>query len=72
MPRKLEVLSESPKSHGLRRAARAFGSYARMAEKLRLSPGAVCRWTKVPERYLLKIEAMSGVDRKELRPDLYN
>ena len=43
-----------------------------MAEKLRLSPGAVCRWTKVPERYLLKIEAMSGVDRKDLRPDLYN
>ena len=68
MPRRLEALN---KSHGLRRAARAFGSYAEMAKKLRLSPGAVCRWTKVPERYLLRIEGLTGVNRKDLRPDLY-
>ena len=69
MTRKLDA---SNKSHGLRRAARAFGSYAEMAKKLRLTPGAVCRWTKVPERYLLKVESMTGVKRQDLRPDLYN
>jgi DNA-binding transcriptional regulator YdaS (Cro superfamily) len=70
MPRKLEARRK--KSKGLQEAAIAFGSYAKMADKLRLTPGAVCRWTKVPERYLLKIEAMTGVKRQDLRPDLYN
>lgn len=69
MPRRLDA---SNKSHGMRRAARAFGSYAEMAKRLKLTPGAICRWNRIPEKYLLKIESLTGVRRQDLRPDLYN
>lgn len=59
------------KSQGLRAAARAYGSYQELARRLGLTPGAISHWTKVPEKYLLRISQHTGVPRQKLRPDLY-
>lgn len=69
MPRKLSPTSF--KSHGLRKAARAAGSYTELAKRLRITVGAISHWTKVPEKYVLRIEKQTGVARELLRPDLY-
>lgn len=69
MPRRLEP--QSVKSHGLRKAARAAGSYTELAKRLRLTVGAISHWEKVPEKYVLRIERLTGVRRELLRPDLY-
>lgn len=32
---------------------------------------AVLRWVRIPDRFLLKLEAATGIPREELRPDLF-
>ncbi len=52
-------------------AVRREGSLKRVAERLKVSRQAIQQWTSVPVKRVLMLEAMSGVSRYELRPDVY-
>ena len=55
------------------RAIISVGSKNRMAKLLKVSRQAVQNWHKhgVPAERVLSVEAISGVSRSELRPDIY-
>lgn len=57
------------------RACAAVGGQVALTNRLGLrSQGSIARWVKtgrVPAERVLKVEAVSGVSRYELRPDLY-
>jgi TorA maturation chaperone TorD len=59
------------KDAGLELALRATGGTSELARKLGISQPSVSNWTRVPAERVLAVEALSGVDRKTLRPDLY-
>lgn len=42
-----------------------------LAQKLRIRPGAISQWDKVPAERVLAVEAATGVSRHALRPDVY-
>jgi DNA-binding transcriptional regulator YdaS (Cro superfamily) len=54
----------------LQRAIDKVGVKA-IAERLGISGPAVSQWDRVPPGRVIDVEAISGVSRTELRPDLY-
>lgn len=56
---------------GLQVAIAAAGSKARLAVALGVKPQSVQKWSRVPADRLLAVEAVTGIDRSVLRPDLY-
>ena len=52
-------------------AAAAAGGKARLAELLSVSYQAVWKWGRIPADRVLEIEAITGISRERLRPDLY-
>jgi len=59
------------KNVGLRIAIRKAGGMRALARELGLTYQAIQDWDEVPARWLLMIEAKTGVSRGRLRPDLY-
>jgi DNA-binding transcriptional regulator YdaS (Cro superfamily) len=59
------------KAEGLRRAIEAAGSSRVLARALGLSQQALSEWKRVPSHRILQVEAVTGVRREKLRPDLY-
>ena len=62
------------KENAAARAAAAVGGQSALARALGCTPQAVqrmCSTGRVPAERVLRIEAVSGVARHELRPDLY-
>lgn len=55
----------------LKRVLSVTGGPTKLADKLGVVPSAVTQWTKVPARHLPKIEHITGIPGRELRPDLY-
>ena len=60
----------------LERAIKAAGSQKKLAEQLGVGQTAVSNWVtrkhrRIPAERVLPIEALTGVSRHELRPDLY-
>lgn len=53
--------------------AQALGqiSIPDLARKLGISRQAVHQWTQCPPKHVLTLEAMSGVPRHHIRPDIY-
>jgi DNA-binding transcriptional regulator YdaS (Cro superfamily) len=49
----------------------ALGTKAALARALNVSPQAVSQWDYVPVAHVLRVEALTGVSRQELRPDIY-
>lgn len=47
------------------------GGPGRLARMLDLSPAAVSNWRRVPPRWLPRIERLTDVGARALRPDLY-
>lgn len=57
---------------GLRAAIEKAGSICRLARLLGLSQPTVSIWRRVPSHRVIQIEALTGVSRRVLRPDLYD
>src|SRR5579875_1737814 len=56
---------------GLSEAIRAAGSVSELARQIGISQPSVSNWTRIPAERVLAIEAITGVSRMVLRPDLY-
>jgi TorA maturation chaperone TorD len=56
---------------GLSEAIRAAGGVAELARQIGISQPSVSNWTRVPAERVVSVEAVTGVDRAVLRPDLY-
>ncbi len=52
-------------------AVRREGSLKRVAERLGVTRQAMQQWVSVPVKRVLTLEAISGVSRYDLRPDIY-
>ena len=56
---------------GLQTAIRAVGGVTELARRIGISQPSVSNWTRVPAERVLTVEAVTGVSRSILRPDLY-
>ncbi len=56
---------------GLEEAVRAVGGVSELARQIGISQPSVSNWNRIPAERVLIVEAATGVDRKILRPDLY-
>ena len=56
---------------GLEHAIEAAGGIGALARALGISQPAVSNWQKIPAERVLAVEAITGVSRSLLRPDLY-
>ncbi|HEX5212293.1 MAG TPA: Cro/CI family transcriptional regulator [Pseudolabrys sp.] len=57
---------------GLEEAIRAVGGVTELARRIGISQPSVSNWTRVPAERVLTVEAVTGVARAILRPDLYD
>ncbi len=64
-------MRKRPMERAVEEAVRREGSLRRVAERLGVSRQAMQQWTSVPVKRVLALEAMSGVSRYDLRPDIY-
>jgi hypothetical protein len=62
--------TESPKE-ALQEAIRLAGGAAALARRLGIKQPSVFGWEQVPAVRVLAVEAVTGVRRERLRPDLY-
>jgi len=71
-------VNPTPYERALRRAIAAAGGPGALAAeisrrwpKTSLTLQAISQWKRCPAERVLQVEAISGVDRAKLRPDLY-
>ncbi len=57
--------------HILMHAAQKVGGMTQLAAKLGGARQALYQWTRIPADRVVEIERLTGVPRRELRPDLY-
>lgn len=60
------------RSPGLEEAIRAAGGMSALAHALGVALSSVSAWRHVPESHVSSVEALTGVGRRILRPDLYS
>jgi TorA maturation chaperone TorD len=56
---------------GLNKAIEAAGGVSELARKLGISQPSVSNWNRVPLERVASVESLTGINRVELRPDLY-
>jgi TorA maturation chaperone TorD len=56
---------------GLSEAIRAVGGVSELARQIGISQPSVSNWIRVPAERVISVEAVTGVNRAVLRPDLY-
>jgi TorA maturation chaperone TorD len=56
---------------GLSEAILAAGGVGQLARQIGISQPSVSNWIRVPAERVVSVEAVTGVDRAVLRPDLY-
>ena len=56
---------------GLSEAIRAAGGVGELARQIGISQPSVSNWIRVPAERVVSVEAVTGIDRAVLRPDLY-
>jgi TorA maturation chaperone TorD len=59
------------RDQGLSEAIRAVGGVSELARRLGISQPSVSNWNRVPAERVLDVEAVTGIERVVLRPDLY-
>lgn len=52
-------------------AARRVGGITELSRRLGVKHPAFHSWTRVPAERVVALEAITGIPREELRPDLY-
>jgi TorA maturation chaperone TorD len=57
---------------GLQEAIRAAGGVTELARRIGISQPSVSNWSRIPAERVLSVEAVTGVARAILRPDLYS
>jgi TorA maturation chaperone TorD len=57
---------------GLSEAIRAAGGVGELARQVGISQPSVSNWSRIPAERVVSVEAVTGVDRAILRPDLYS
>jgi TorA maturation chaperone TorD len=57
---------------GLQEAIRAAGGVTELARRIGISQPSVSNWSRIPAERVLSVEAITGVTRDVLRPDLYS
>lgn len=50
---------------------KATTNISKLAADLGISRIAIYHWKKVPAKWLIEIEKITGIPRQELRPELY-
>lgn len=61
----------SMRDPGLSEAIRAAGGVSELARQIGISQPSVSNWLRIPAERVVSVEAVTGVDRALLRPDLY-
>jgi TorA maturation chaperone TorD len=56
---------------GLQEAIRAAGGVTELARRIGISQPSISNWARIPAERVLSVEAVTGVARTVLRPDLY-
>lgn len=56
---------------GLSEAIRAVGGVSELARQIGISQPSITNWIRIPAERVISVEAVTGVDRTVLRPDLY-
>src|SRR6476661_1660591 len=56
---------------GLSEAIRAAGGVGELARQIGISQPSVSNWNRVPAERVVSVEAVTGIDRGVLRPDLF-
>src|SRR5262245_30358791 len=56
---------------GLSEAIRAAGGISELARQIGISQPSVSNWIRIPAERVVSVEAVTGVDRAVLRPELY-
>src|ERR1043166_8204884 len=59
------------RDQGLEQAIHAAGGVGALAKKIGISQPSVSNWAPIPAERVLAIEAITGVNRTVLRPDLF-
>jgi TorA maturation chaperone TorD len=57
---------------GLSEAIRAVGGVSELARHIGISQPSVSNWMRIPAERVVTVEAVTGIDRAILRPDLYD
>jgi DNA-binding transcriptional regulator YdaS (Cro superfamily) len=65
------VMQDPGPSAALKDAITRYGGNAALAKSLDISRPAVAQWEVCPALRVLQVEALTGVSRHLLRPDLY-
>lgn len=60
------------RDQGLQEAIRAVGGISELARRVGISQPSVSNWDRIPAERVLSVEAVTGVARTVLRPDLFN
>ena len=60
------------RDQGLQEAIRAVGGVSELARRIGISQPSVTNWDRIPAERVLSVEAVTGVARAVLRPDLFN
>ena len=47
------------------------GGRAKLAERLGITPQAISQWREIPVDRVMDVEAVTGIPRSTLRPDIY-
>ena len=64
-------IMKTDRDEALKKAIKTFDRARELALALGITPQALSQWKRVPVEHVLKIEALTGVSRSELRPDIY-